>query len=174
MRKQVSRDTKSQNESIVQLNKAFSPLDYAYYEHFTAVLEKKISTQPADFAQEVNLFEQYLAQTSGFCDTTCKRLSNEIKTNTSRKDMLTIMDDHITFDRTLFHTSFAVYGYECLMMKFSPKVFRRALRVRNFPTDCHKDKPLMGVRKNYCRDHFKYNFPWHVLKQSNNFVSPCL
>ena len=169
MRKRSSRPL-AENSSLITVNKQFSPWDYAFYEHFTKVLHNKLGQQPEDFFEEVYLVEEYLVYSSEFCNKVCRRLSKEMKTNANRKYMLTILEDHIEFSRTKFHDNFSLFGYECLMMKFDPEIYREALRVRFFP----KMFCSSNAKKHYCKDYFKYNFPWHILQHKNTFLSTCL
>ena len=170
MRKRTSKPI-AENPRLIALNKKFSSWDYAFYEHFTKVLHNKLEQQPEDFFQEVHLVEEYLVYSSEFCDKVCRRLSKEInKTNANRKYMVTILEDHVEFDTTKFHDNFSVFGYECLMMKFDPEIYREASRVRFFPkTFCSSN-----AEKHYCKDYFKYNFPWHILRDKDTFLSTCL
>ena len=177
MRKQSSSKVAIHNQTVIDLYKVFSPWDYAFYDHFKEVMEQKLRHQPPDFADEVILFQRYLIKTSGFCEKVCQDLSEALQADTnSRRDlMVPILENYTAFNATFYHKTFTIFGFECLMMKFDPEVYRKALRQRYFPNECTAGHSRGIVDKSYCQDYFRYNFPWHILEHSSaTFKSACL
>ena len=176
MRKAVQMQQDPPNDTLIrQQHQAWSPIDYKLYAYFHTTLEHRLLEAGSRFFTEVALLEKHVQKTTMFCDEICQRLGKIVHSNFTDKDsMLSVIDDYVTFESSDFEDSYDVSGLDCLMMKFDPNVYRAAQKLRTFPSQCRFSSPGMDIPRYYCEDHFKYNFPWQLLRDSaNTFLSPC-
>ena len=161
------------NETIVAMHKAWSPLDYVFYDYFAEIMDKTISEQVDDFQQEVALFDKYMDMTLDFCEDVCVQMGNLVKKQASQEELMSVLQLYNVYDQSQWDSGFNVTGLDCLMMKFDPNVYRNAYKVMLFPEQCTvKRDNSINYDERYCHDHFSYSFPWEILRRPQ-FVSEC-
>ena len=134
------------NAALVTMHKAWSPLDYEFYEHFRNVMEQTIGAQDADFHEEVTLLEQYQAQTKNFCDNVCSQMETLVTINASRESMASVLNNKTMYAASKWDSWFVMTGLDCLMMRFDPNIFRNIQKVRLFPDYClHQNEVLQKL-----------------------------
>ena len=166
------------NESLIDLYKAWSPHDFAFYDHFKQVMVREIASQGHNFHREVKWFQYLANKTTAFCQSTCEMLVNGVKNGRDRVYMRHCLSQNLSFEGNEWDDErFTVSGYECIMMMFDPDVYRYSQRVKQWPEVCHgqqlPDTDMDKVRS-YCGDHFAYTFPWEVLyNYTDTFLFNC-
>ena len=170
--KNYSRDI-TPNETLVQLHKNYSPLEYAFYEHFHKVMAHTIDSLGQDLQQEVAIFSTYLDRTRNFCSRLCSKMGKLVKEKADRTAKKLVLNEYEYFAANKWNPSFNVTGVDCLLMMFSAFEYLPANTVRNFPENClsAKDQPI-PLDRNYCQDYFAYEFPWKVLEDPM-FANKC-
>ena len=164
------------NTTLVNMHKAWSPLDYEFYQYFSNVLENTIAEQDDCFHEEVALLEEYLAQTRDFCDNTCSQMGTLVKSHSSRESLESVLYNNTIFPASKWDSGFVLTGLDCLLMRVDPAVFRNIQKVRLFPEACLRNSSLikeLDLDPNYCGELISNTIPWSMLLQKVRFASPC-
>ena len=161
------------NTSLVKLHKAWNPVDHMIYEHFTLIHKKMVGKQDNDFTGEVAWFEEIQEKTNLFCDHICLEMGQLVRNNASDEMFESVLRADVSFPETQWDAAFTFDGFDCLMMRFEPQVFRDAQKVALYPEACHGGlDPEFQYNPSFCSKLFRYNFPWYVLRNPW-FVSYC-
>ena len=114
------------NQDLEDKHKAFTPGDYALYQHFLNLFLIKLSLQPSDFWDELYQFKNIMHSVTGFCDDVASKL---------QKDKKIIYNMARQRQHILVH-SVTVSAVDCAVMKIFYKILRNVLRVRQNPSLC--------------------------------------
>ena len=168
-------NTPRPNATLTALHKSWSPLDYVFYDYFSHRMEQLISEQDNDFQGEVTLFQQYLENANEFCDGVCARMGSLVKAGADDDSLLSVVNDTQYFAGSKWGRGFTVTGLDCLAMRYNPKVYRDAQKVRLFPEQCTsagRAAKKIQLNKKYCDRSLPYGLPLFIIKKSI-FVSAC-
>ena len=165
------------NETLIELYKAQSPLNFIIHDYFTRIMESMIAEQDENFHQEVAFLDDCLEETREFCDGICSQMGKLIKYKAGRNEMRAVLDTDLEFEESQWESSFSISGLDCVMMRFGPSVYRNAQKVALLPEYCHPSKrelldSVLHVPAEFCDDYFNYTFPWSKLYKPQ-FAAKC-
>jgi hypothetical protein len=173
--RQRSYQKPPENETLLNLYKAWNPLDYALYDYFRRVMYQTIAAQNNDFHGEVSLFEEFLSRTREFCDDVCASIGTLVKPHVDRESITSVLHNKTRFDESKWSSGFDISGLDCVMMRIDPSIFREIQKVRLFHEYCSHDNQTEAARYinvKYCEDLFEDIIPWKVLVKPR-FATVC-
>lgn len=160
------------NSTLVASHRAWSPTDYVIYDYFHRAMRRRIKEQRQlgdDFEAEVYWFRRVSDDTKEFCTNVCERMGLAVAAEASKNALQTILKGALVFEESRWESSFTVTGHECLMMMFSPIVYRRAQRERQEANYFKQNK-----KESYHSQYFMYTFSWDILfKTKDVFLYSC-
>ena len=149
--RQMQYEKKTPSVSEITHHKAYSPYDYAIYNHFRLVMDRAIELQTDDFKGEVKYFENVLSKTRDFCDSVCDRIGKIVKKEFNRRLIKEVLMDELEIEASAWESGFSVDGADCIMMRIGPATYRSAHKVDLVPEICNKTAHKIGSKNGYLR-----------------------
>ena len=165
------------NEDLIAKHKAFTPGDYALYQHFVNHLLIELSLQPSDFWDELYEFKNIMHAVTEFCEDVAAKLrkNRKIIYDMAKERLHIIVQDIV------------ISAVDCAIMKMDLKILRNVIRVRQNADLClspHVNNPSMdyinwtdktersiSINEVLCStwDPY-YNFPLGVLASPDSYI----
>ena len=171
--------TERDDEVLRETHKAFAPVDYRLYDHFSKKLDNMINTEPNDLMGEVLYFKETNRKIAEFCENVCMLFPFETIKNLTVADILPKLSKGIVFPKNKWHDDIHLTYENCAYMKFWTYQYHNAFRVKQLPSTCPEkkgvgppvDQPIFdshdAVKYGYCDtdNHVLFQFPLDVFKE---------
>ena len=161
----------SVNQSLVEQYKTWNPVDFMFYDHFNQIHHNMVDKQLNNFNEEVAMFEIIQKKINQFCVGICKEMGKHVRQKASDEMLKETLESEISFAESEWDAAFNFDGFDCLMTRFHPQMFRDANKIFLYPELC-KGKLRLVHNRNYCAHIFKYNIPFYALRKAK-FDSEC-
>ncbi|CAG5126236.1 unnamed protein product [Candidula unifasciata] len=109
-------------ESIIDIHRKWSSVDYRLYDYFNNTFWKRVSLQGADFYSEVEAFKKVEAQVKNYCLTLYQ---------TFTRDEFPFNMTKTTVSASLWNEQFSVTHDDCWMLGPDPNVLHRVVQKEN-------------------------------------------
>ena len=140
MRSEKHQDYKEKDEDLKRILRQKSQLDYALYDFFLDRLDREIKHQPPEFFEEVKHFKLVLDKMKLFCADLCAKLGREVNHNANKTSLKIILQRELKIEAGPRHEDIMISGSECVMMMLEPRVYRNAIKAKQYTDLCQTTK----------------------------------
>jgi hypothetical protein len=157
------------NNTLVNIHRAWSSLDYILYEHFHKKLKDLLSKQTQDFQDELQEYKSLKEGFGVFCKAMCKDFAGYNVSNIA--EIRHVLKTSVTFTETKHHSAFRLTYMDCLLA-ISPEFINKILvKVKQFPNACASRQTAhsVGLYRHDCQFQ-KHVYPGYHVEMFKKYV----
>lgn len=159
--------------NLIAKHRAWAPVDYLLYEHFSRKLDKLVELQPADYKDEVKYFKTIvIVKVKEFCQSMCNGLTPGLFSATSELGMKYLTSKTLVLPKNQWHEEIKLDYRACVEMVLATHDYPMALRVKQVPGLCVNKGRGIKINKHFCNQQERVMdiFPWSII-QNKLFIS---